>query len=64
MVDIHKLPVPVKVHAFERDSFEPSLKMDGKRIDFRDSSDRKWLMNSLMWAMNHNVTVTLSPESN
>lgn len=35
-----------------------------KQIDWNDSSDRKWLMNHLHWAMNNDRLVTLSPESN
>ena len=38
-----------------------------KTINWNNSSDRKWLMNHLHWAMNHFADVTLSrcnPESN
>jgi hypothetical protein len=32
-----------------------------KQIDWNDSSDRKWLMNHLHWAMNNERSVTLAP---
>lgn len=36
-----------------------------KAIDWNNSSDRKWLMNHLMWAMNNGRRVTIEPtESN
>ena len=36
-----------------------------KSIDWNDSSDRKWLMNHLHWAMNNGRQVRLvGPESN
>jgi hypothetical protein len=31
-----------------------------KKIDWNDSSDRKWLMNHLHWAMNNSRSVTLA----
>lgn len=41
----------------QRDSF--------KNINWSDSSDRKWLMNHLHWAMNNRKIVSLTPlESN
>jgi hypothetical protein len=41
-------------------------KFDSKSINWTDSSDRKWLMNHLHWAMNNDRSVLLSPatESN
>ena len=37
-----------------------------KQINWRDSSDRKWLTNHLHWAMHNNQEVSLAPvdESN
>jgi hypothetical protein len=32
-----------------------------KLIDWNDSSDRKWLMNHLHWAMNNGRQVQLAP---
>lgn len=54
----------VRVGSFDlaRKSF--TERGDGKRIEWSDSSDRKWLMNHLHWAMNNGVEITLSPESN
>jgi len=34
-----------------------------KDISWTDSSDRKWLMNHLHWAMNNNQSVRLLPHS-
>lgn len=35
-----------------------------KRIDWHNSSDRKWLMSHMHFCMMNNRSVTLSPESN
>lgn len=39
---------------------------DGVRkvINWRNSSDRKWLTNHLHWAMHNNHEVSIAPESN
>lgn len=34
-----------------------------KKINWNDSSDRKWLMNHLHWAMTNDNSVTLTPAS-
>lgn len=44
--------------------FAPGLTAQ-KLIDWNNSSDRKWLVNHLHWAMNNERNVTLTPmESN
>lgn len=63
-MDRHQVPLPTTVRAFNESTKCFEKRMDGKRINFRNSSDRKWLMNSLMWALNNGVTVTLSADSN
>lgn len=63
-MDRHSQPLPVRIRAFNESTRCFEERMDAKVIDFRNSQDRKFLMNSLMWALNHNVTVTLTPESN
>lgn len=40
------------------------VQMSTKAIDWTNSSDRRWLMNHLHWAMHNDNTVTLSPSSN
>lgn len=35
-----------------------------KRIDFNNSSDRKWMMNHITWSLNNNRAIVLIPESN
>ena len=34
---------------------------DSKNIDWHNSSDRKWLMSHLHWAMNNRTIVTFTP---
>ena len=33
-----------------------------KTVDWSDSSDRKWLMNHMHWAMNNDKSVQLTPD--
>lgn len=42
---------------------EAGCSSESKIIDWRNSSDRKWLMNHLHWAMNNKQLVALTPES-
>lgn len=51
----------VKVHTSPLDSSSVETR---KSIAWDNSSDRKWLMNHLHWAMNNQQIVTLYPESN
>ena len=53
----------VNVHTVERGKND--LESDRKTIRWDNSSDRKWFMNHMMWAMHNNriVTVTPLPES-
>ena len=37
---------------------------DSRFIDWKNSSDRKWLMSHMHWALNNQHSVTLTPESN
>lgn len=50
----------VNVHTVPRG--ETDLSANRKDIDWRNSSDRKWLMNHMHWAMNNNQIVTLTPQ--
>lgn len=51
----------VVVHTLERGKRD-LWDSDRKTINWQDSSDRKWLMNHMHWAMHNNRTVTLIPE--
>ena len=46
------------------DAIEHFPLANGKRIDWNNSSDRKWFMNHLHWAMCNDQTVIIHPESN
>lgn len=53
----------VNVHTVENGKTD--FDADRKNIDWKDSSDRKWLMNHMHWAMHNNRIVTITPlESN
>lgn len=43
------------------DVMEYTSELNNKSIDWNDSSDRRWLMNHLHWAMNNGRTVILNP---
>lgn len=42
------------------ESQKPKCQSEIKLIDWNDSSDRKWLMNHLHWAMHNEAKVTLN----
>jgi hypothetical protein len=37
---------------------------ESKRIDWNNSSDRKWLMSHMHWGMHNDREVSIYPESN
>ena len=54
----------MKVNILTFNLKEVDAKTQAKAINWNDSSDRKWLMNHMHWAMNNSHGVTLAPESN
>lgn len=52
----HRIAVETRIQS-QGDVFE-SLKV----IDFSNSSDRKWMMNHLTWAMNNDREVRIYPD--
>lgn len=55
--------MPVKKVRIKSEYFaEPGKRVvSEKTIFWSNSSDRKWLMNHLHWAMNNRTSVTLTP---
>ena len=46
------------------DGFTNRQEESNKRIDWNNSSDRKWFMNHLTWCLNNNRAVHIEPDSN
>lgn len=53
----------MKVHITTYPTAHPQRGVS-KTINWRDSSDRKWLTNHMHWAMHNQHEVTLVPDSN
>lgn len=51
---------PTIITSFETDNL--TIPTMCKTIDLGVRSDRMWLINYMMWALNHNLYVTMTPQ--